>query len=406
LAVVSATTALAVAGATPASADEFAAQDSGGLVARDRGAETGRAAVLEALERDLGLSPTEAGELFDSQPAAVELDEELEAQLGASFGGSWLDQETGTLTVAVTDSGAARLARTAGAETELVAHSEPELRAITDDLDALAEADPEAMAVATSWGIDAPANQVMLTVREGQASELAPLVAQYGDAVRIEESAYQPTLMNHPFLDGGMPYSPPVGGCSVGFNVRNPSTGVGFFLTAGHCHSQFGASSSHGIAIGPAVGRRLSGADDALVRNDNPGQWVQGPWISTHSGSGFITVRGQADPPAGTAICKSGRTTLVTCGTVTLTGETVTFSSGNTVDDLTRHDACTEGGDSGGATYTAAGTLGVGTHIGGFATDDDRCLAVIGQQNIAWYQPLNRSLPAYEPLFGIQLMTG
>jgi streptogrisin C len=244
----------------------------------------------------------------------------------------------------------------------------------------------------------------VLTVLEGQAEGVAELVDQYGEAIRVEESVAAPSLANHPFIDGGMPYFAGGGRCSVGFNVRNPSTGVGFFLTAGHCHGTGAITSSHGIDIGPVVASFFPGFDDALVRNDNPGQWLQGPWISTHPG--FITVGGMADPPVGTAICKSGSTTQVTCGEVTVTDETVQLVDGSIINNLTRHDACVERGDSGGSNYTAAGTLAAGVTSAAALTAADRCLETIGEQNVSWYYPLTLSLPFYESTHGVELLTG
>ena len=48
-------------------------------------------------------------------------------------------------------------------------------------------------------------------------------------------------------------------------------------------------------------------------------------------------------------MCKSGITTKWTCGIITAKNETVTYTGGKTVYGLTRHTACVEPGDSGGA---------------------------------------------------------
>jgi streptogrisin C len=373
----------------------------------DRGPDTGRAALVEAMVADLGLSPAEAEELIDTQPAGIELSAELEAELDAGYAGSWFDQETGALTVAVTDPADAEIVTAAGAEAQVVSYSEAELEAIKEQFDELAEADDQAMDAAISWGVDVIANQVVLTVTEGSADSFAALVEPHGDAVSVVESDIRPELTNHPWLDGGIPFGVvgvvPDPLCSTGFNTRNLSTGVGYVLTAGHCIASNRTARSHGINIGPAVASFFPTFDDALIRNDNPGSWIQGPWIWTYPG--FITVAGWTDPPVNTTICKSGMTTGVTCGVITQKNETVTFSGGQTVYWLTRHTACVEGGDSGGPNWTSTGRLGTGTTTGAQLING-RCLQNFGLQNVSWYFPLTVSLPYYQSAYGVSLLTG
>jgi Alpha-lytic protease prodomain len=103
-----------------------------------------------------------------------------------------------------------------------------------------------------SWGVDARTNQVVVTARAGQADEAAGLVYEYGDAVRVEESAHEPQLAQEfPRLDGGIPYN----GCSTGFNMTGPD-GTPYILTAGHCGpAGTTAVASNGVTIGPVVDR-------------------------------------------------------------------------------------------------------------------------------------------------------
>lgn len=388
------------AAAAPAAAQDVDAEP-------DRGPDTGYDAVVEAMVRDLGLSESEATQLIDTQPADIELSAELAAELETGYAGSWFDQETGALTVAVTSPEDAEIVSAAGAEAEVVSYSEAELEAIKLELDELAKSGDEALDAAISWGVDVIANQVVLMIIEGSADSFAGLVEPYGDAVSIVESDIQPELTNHPWLDGGIPFGivgvQPDPLCSTGFNTRNLSTGVGYVLTAGHCINQGQTARSHGINIGPAVASFFPTFDDALIRNDNPGSWIQGPWIWTYPG--FITVTGWTDPPVNTAICKSGMTTRVTCGVVTQKNETVNFSGGQTVYWLTRHTACVEGGDSGGSNWTSSGRRGTGTTTGAQLIGG-RCLQNFGLQNVSWYFPLSVSLPYYQSAYGVTLLTG
>jgi streptogrisin C len=96
-------------------------------------------------------------------------------------------------------------------------------------------------------------------------------------------------------------------------------------------------------------------------------------------------VRGSAEAPIGASICRSGSTTGWHCGTVLGKNETVNYSSGETVHELTRTSVCAEPGDSGGSYISGDQAQGVtsggwGDCSGGGET---------------WYQPVNEILAAY-----------
>lgn len=395
---------LALAGGSPAQAQEFGAQD------RSADAALGEATVRAALERDLGLTGAELDAFLAASAEATELDAALQEQLGDDYAGSWFDREAGTLSVAVTDATAAELAAEAGAETVEVDRSEAELTAITDELAALVEADPAASDV-FAWGIDAESNQVVVTVRAGQADAVDELVAEFGEAVQIEESSVQPQLAQQlPFLDGGIRYDVAGGGsCSTGFNVRNTSTGARYVLTAGHC-GNVGQQTSHaGNAIGPFVASFFPTFDDALIQVTNTAFWTQGPWVWTYPG--IVTISNTfTDAPVGTGICKSGYRTGWTCGTITAKNQTVTYPGNLIVNGLTRHNACVEQGDSGGSNlnvssspYRAEGVTS-GAQLHGAAL---RCgqNATPPVANVSWYFPIADSLAYYglPSTFGVTL---
>lgn len=383
-------------GAAPAGAQDLSTSPD-----RSADAALGEAALREAMERDLGLSGAALDEMLAAAEQATELDVQLREELDGEFAGSWFDQAAGSLTVAVTDAGAASLATAAGAETVVVRYSEQELTAIIDELDARVEDDPEAMPGVFSWGVDVATNQVVVTAQAGQSGEAASLVAEYGDAVRVEESEHEPqTAQDYPWLDGGIPYN----GCSTGFNMRNTSTGARYVLTAGHCgNTGDTAVAGNGVTIGPFVASFFPTFDDALIQVTNTAFWLQGPFVFTWPG--FVTVASTfTDAPVGTPICTSGRTTGWTCGTITVKDETVTYSGGFTVFGLTRHNACVEPGDSGGSvvnTSTAPpspeGVNSGASLIGGL------CLSKFGMTNVSWYFPAADSVPFYTSAFGATL---
>lgn len=395
-------TMMIMTGATSASADvgsDAWSEPATPGVSTDRSEllELGEETLHAALERDLGMSRTEVDELRAAARAGGKLADELRADLGSAYAGSWLDPESGALTVAVADEQVAGLAIAAGAETTVVSHSLPELESITDEFDALVEEAPGALAEVYSWGIEVQRNQVVVTVAEGRSGAIEPLLARYGDAVTIEESPYQPRLAQQfPWLDGGIPYN----GCSSGFNMRNTSNGNTYFLTAGHCGDTGDqAVASNGVSIGPFVDSRFPGNDDALVQVTNS-VWNQGPYVWIYSG--FVTNASQyTDAPVGTPICKSGRTTGLTCGTITAKNQTVTYSGGFTVTGLTRHNACVEPGDSGGPNLNASFTSpyppeGVSS---GAQLSGGQCLS----NPVSWYYPMADSYPYYNSTYGVTL---
>jgi streptogrisin C len=380
-------------------------QRSGLLPARG-GAAAGAAELREALERDLGVTGAALDELLADSAAATRLDTRLRDRLGSSYGGSWFDRGSGSLTVAVTDSGAAALARSAGARTSLVDRSERDLLAIIDTLDARYEANPAAMSGLYSWGFDPTDNQVLVTVQTGQSGSAAARLAEFGDAVRIEETALAPRLAQQlPFLDGGIAYNSALGGCSTGFNLRN-GAGVGFVLTAGHCSNGaagVGQLTNHnGTLIGPFASSFGPPFDDAVLQVTNP-FWIQGPWVWTYPG--FLTVNGASAAPVGTPVCKSGRTTGFTCGFITLRPDTVLG-----IQNLVRHSACVEQGDSGGSNLNVSGgNFAEGVSSAAQLASDGtrlRCLQVFGLPNVSWYYPTSISLPFFNALFGANLLTG
>ncbi|MBB4910001.1 S1 family peptidase [Actinophytocola algeriensis] len=370
--------------------------------------------VLAAMQRDLGLTAAQAATLRGQQDRAVDLDVRLRSSLGADFGGSWFDAAAGRLTVAVTDQARVAEVTKAGAAAKVVRHSAAELDAVRAELDTLsgkASGDGRAkqgvskLRGLASWRVDQKTNSVVVTAVKGQQASLSAL-AKFGDAVRVEQTDRAPVRTAN-YLDGGDAIN--YGSCSAGFNLRNQNTGQGFLLTAGHC---VGAGSTvygqDGVVLGTTVASFFPSYDDALVRNDNPSYWYQGWWVDTNpSNGGIITVSGHSDAPVGTYLCKSGITTKWTCGYITGKDETVNYSQG-AVYGMTRHSACVEPGDSGGANVAALShwspegvTSGAQLYWDGSRY---RCAAAVGAgQNVSWYFPIADSLAYYGPAYGVTM---
>ncbi|MBN1171559.1 MAG: alpha-lytic protease prodomain-containing protein [Micromonosporaceae bacterium] len=374
-----------------------------------------QASLLAAMQRDLGLSPAEVKRLIAKQAGVAQLDSRLSTALGEDYAGSWFDAKAGTLVVAVSAADRAGTVTAAGAEARVVGRSMRTLEAIKAELDSTTtaerrvtttpvQADPalrEQLANAVSWGVDAQSNQVVINVRQGYRADLAATLAQYGDAVRIEETDAVATQASD-YLDGGDPYN----GCSVGFNVTY--SGSGHFLTAGHCGNVGDVAVQGGVRIGPFVESWYPEYDDALVRNDNTGYWEQGPWVFAYTGdpNAVYNINGSKDSPIGTAVCKSGTTTQVTCGYVRARDVTVNYDNGDVVKGLVQHSACAEPGDSGGSSYSSSGGSNYAEGVtSGYThrTGDNRCLEKIAGagESISYYYPIAASIAYY----GFSLMT-
>ncbi len=384
------------------------------------------AQVQKALQRDLGLSPDQARKVLSSQADAIALDKKLQAQLGSAFAGSVFDPASGKLTVLVSKQSELAAVKAAGAEAKLVERSRGQLNKIKAELDtaagkaegtnaAVRKVNGErkaAVAGLSSWYVDPASNTVHVTAAKGKLGKAKQSLAKYGNAVSVVEETVA-AVPTGQFVDGGDGYNG--NNCSVGFNLRNKSTGQGYILTAGHCVSK--GQTVYGFdwnKFGVVLESWFPGLDDALVRNDNSGYWYQGPWVDTNpSLGGFINVSGHTDAPVGTTLCKSGIKTKWTCGQITAKNETVTYSAGS-VYGLTRHSACVEKGDSGGANVSV--TFDWGTWSNKYAAEGVtsgarlytvngalRCGQAAGQANVSWYFPIADSLAYYGPKYGISI---
>jgi streptogrisin C len=188
--------------------------------------------------------------------------------------------------------------------------------------------------------------------------------------------------------------------CSIGFMVSKGTTQG--YATAGHCGNNNETTYLEGSAgtgpqwtLGPTLGSFQAS------NFPNPGQ--SGPdmaWVATAAGhtavgsvygwtSSDVAVKGATRAAVGAAVCRSGRTSKWRCGSIEAWGQTVNYSSGETVQNLTRTSACSEGGDSGGSFITGAGQAqgvlsgGSGSCKGG------------GRRSKSYFQPIDTLLSTY-----------
>ncbi|WP_328476360.1 S1 family peptidase [Actinoplanes sp. NBC_00393] len=331
------------------------------------------AAMLAAMQRDLGLTEQAARERIAGDDAAARTELALRKKLGSAFAGAWLGAGS-KLVVAVSEPSKAAEVTAAGATAKLVAHSGSRLDLVKAKLDAAAAKAPAGKV--PGWYVDVKTNTVVVQAHGSTTAAKAFIKASGADAtvVRVETTAELPRL----FYDvrGGDAYYIGGGRCSVGFSVN------GGFVTAGHCGNAGAATTGFNrVAQGTFQGSSFPGNDYAWVAvNSN---WTPQPWVNNYSG-GNVTVAGSTVAAIGAAICRSGSTTGWRCGTVQAYNQTVNYAEGS-VSGLTRTNACAEPGDSGGSWLAGQQAQGVTSGGSGNCTSG----------GTTYFQPVNEILTAY-----------
>jgi streptogrisin C len=370
-------------------------------------------ALKAAMQRDLGLTSAQLSQYLKIERLS-EQSHGLEKQQGAHFAGSWIERQGSgnfKFVVATTSVGA----RKPGADVDIrnVRHSLAELDAAKGQLDQRIAQGARVPKGVYGWYVDVKSNSVVVGIGKGAQATGIDFVARSGaDArtVRFVVEAEQPTL--RATVKGGLGYLRDPGdgylyACSVGFNVAKGSTPG--YVSAGHCGdagepAYFEGSTGTGPqwTLGPQVGTFAASSFPNPGQTGNDWSWVQVSSGNTQSptvygwGKGDVTVKGSTAAAVGAAICRSGRTTGWQCGTIEAKGQTVSYSSGETILNLTRTTACSEGGDSGGSFITGPGQA-QGVLSGGSGTCKGK-----HRTSRSYFQPLLPILSAY----GLTLKTG
>ncbi|MFH8990426.1 S1 family peptidase [Streptomyces sp. NPDC017940] len=339
-------------------------------------------ALLDAMRRDLGLSPAAALERLADERQAARTERAARKAAGAAYGGSWFDAERGRLTVAVTGRKAAAEVRGTGAAVRLVERGAAELDAAKARIDKF-----DAPAGVASWRVDPETNGIVVSVvaRHRSDNDVSAFLerARATAPVRVATVPEGPRTFAAGTV-GGDPYYTGNVRCSIGFSVH------GGFVTAGHC-GRAGASVRgwDGSAMGTFQGSSFPGDDYAYVSIGH-GWWT----VPVVLGWGTVPdqlVRGSAEAPVGSSICRSGSTTKWHCGRVLAKNETVNYSDGAVVHQLTKTSVCAQGGDSGGSFLS--GDQAQGVTSGGWGN--------CSSGGETWYQPVNEILNRY----GLRLHT-
>lgn len=366
------------------------------------------AGVRAAMQRDLGLTSAQLSQYLKVERLASLQDKQLATAQGRNFAGSWIERKAnGSFQMVVATTSLRPQKGSADVEIRNARRSLAELDASKSQLDAVLARAGKAPDGVYGWYVDLPSNSLVVSVGKGREQAGIDFIAISGadvSAVRLETAEEQPSLRVD--LKGGLGYlrNPGDGylyACSIGFPVTQ-----GGFVTAGHCgdageNTYFEPSQ---WTLGPKIGSFAASSFPAPGQTGNDYAWVRVDAGHTLSpivygyGKGDVTVRGSTEAAVGAAICRSGRTSGWRCGTIEAKNQTVNYSSGETIVNLTRTTACSEGGDSGGSFITGPGQA-QGVLSGGSGSCKGK-------------QPNNRTRSFYQPLlpilqrYNLNLLTG
>jgi len=353
-----------------------------------------------AMQRDLGMTSAQLNQYLKVERLAALQEKKLAAAQGSHFAGSWIERQAdGNYKLVVATTTLHPQAAATGIEVRNARRSLNELNTSKAQLDSMLAKGGKVPAGVYGWYVDVTTNTVVVSVGIGKQQAGVNFVAASGaDArtVRFETAEEQPRLRTNVLGGYGYLRNPGDGylyACSVGFNVYSGTTNG--YVSAGHCGDagEIVYYEPSQWTLGPRLGTF------AASKFPNPGQtgndysWVRLDSVHTQSptvygwGKGDVTVRGSTEAAVGAAICRSGRTSGWRCGTIEAKGQTVSYSSGETILNLTRTTACSEGGDSGGSFITGPGQA-QGVLSGGSGSCKGK-------------QPNSRTRSFYQPLLPI-----
>ena len=361
-------------------------------------------ALREAMQRDLGLTSAQLSQYLKIERLAAQQEKQLAKAQGRNFAGSWIEQANGSFKLVVATTTIRPQQAGAGVEVRNARHSLADLDASKAQLDAVQARGGKVPKGVYGWYVDLPGNSVVVSVGKGAQQAGIDFVAASGvdvQNVRLVTEDEQPSLRST--LQGGLGYlrNPGDGylyACSIGFTVTQGSTPG--YVSAGHCgtaNEPVYLELSPQWTVGPRIGTFAASKFPQPGQTGNDYSWVRVDAGNTLLpavygwGKGDVTVRGGTEAAVGAAICRSGRTSGWRCGTIEAKNQTVNYSSGETILNLTRTTACSEGGDSGGSFITGPGQA-QGVLSGGSGSCKGK---QPNSRTRSFYQPLLPILSAY-----------
>lgn len=298
--------------------------------------------LLTAMTDHFDITHTEAYDRLALESVAHSLETELSSE--DDFAGLWVNDDGTAINVASTGT-----SLTSSDISHVAAdYSLSELEAVTDQLDTLSDRSLEYGV--HGWYVDVIANEVVIESADtaGAESFISDSDASH-QAITVDTSTEAPEPY---YVAGGIPYSTPGAGCSVGFAVQQGNTKG--FVTAGHC-GQVGTQVTGGNPA-PGVFRTsvFPGSDAAWV--EVAANKVLHPLVQ--QGGNWVQVNNSNEAAVGASICRSGMTTGWQCGVLQAKNQSVTYPEG-TIFGVTRTSACAQPGDSGGSFIAGNSAQGV-----------------------------------------------
>ncbi|WP_305092727.1 S1 family peptidase [Prescottella sp. R16] len=363
---------------------------------RQLAAEELPADLVEAITRDLHISPQE---YLDRAARAQELDAyaaDFRASHPDEFAGAWMGQD-GHPVVAVTTTTAAQTATRDGYRTHVTPVSLEGLENSLADFNRWVTSLPQQIASQIgSATIDLLNNRIVVDIANSPAGRAINLPTLLAD-VQVKLTSFGQAPVDRSTMGGDTYVTVPgsiagadpadIGICSFGFNATDRN-GTPINISAGHCDPAPGSGAGvylpnrqdvgASARVGTFATSQVGGAEEldySLIRLDDAGvqAGLDRPTVRGAGGS-TLTVTGTAVPVVGAPICKSGQTSAFTCGVVSadrVEASLMMFDgSARTVRGFAG-TACTLAGDSGGAIVT--GTLALGITSGSNSSGAPNC---------------------------------
>lgn len=212
--------------------------------------------------------------------------------------------------------------------------------------------DIEATGIETASGTNLQKNRIELEVKDRKQFEAA--IVKLGKRLPNNVEIIVVSAFATPAADwyAGLSLS----GCTSGYTMKNAS-GTKYSSTAGHCPAGQVSPLTSPAAYIPPSG--VGGAYDFQLNTPPSGSTLRN-WAK--DGSGYRSITGQvARGSVGTLVCKYGKTTIYTCGTIEKNNYTYYGSPAYLLIGSTSSTKIACGGDSGGPVYSGSNAYGIVT---------------------------------------------